>query len=242
MIDQHLMLLRARAEISPSEEMDIRGTVAGLRRIAKKTPLVRAYVPLASSAILVSGLAARVKYTRDGRRQITEVHVPGDFVDLHSFVLKYLDHDVTALSDCVFAMVPHSALRQLTERSTHLTHVYWFTSLVDAAISREWELSFGRRGAVERMAHLFCELHVRLGVVGLAQDNAFDLPLTQSDLAECLGLSIVHVNRTLMQLRKDGLLEFAGGHLRIHNVRDLQEKAGFEPGYLYLDGSPAENR
>lgn len=240
MIDQHLMLLRARAVISPAEKADIRGSVGSVRRIARKTPLVRAYQPLSSSAILTSGLAARVKYTRDGRKQITEVHVPGDFVDLHSFVLKYLDHDVTALSDCVFAMVPHSTLRQLTERSNHLARIYWFTTLVDAAISREWELSFGRRGAVERMAHLFCELHVRLAVVGLVQDDAFDLPLTQSDLSECLGLSIVHVNRTLMQLRSDGLIEFAAGRLQIHNVERLREKAGFEQGYLYLDGKPAE--
>lgn len=240
MIDQHLMLLRARADISPSEEAGIRDTVSGLRRVARKASLVQAYQSPTSSAILVSGLAARVKHTRDGRRQITEVHVPGDFVDLHSFVLKYLDHDVTALSDCVFAMVPHAALRELTDRSSHLTHVYWFTTLVDAAISREWELSFGRRGAAERMAHLFCELHVRLGVVGLVDNDTYDLPLTQSDLAECLGLSIVHVNRTLMQLRSDGLLEFAAGRLQIRDLSRLREIAGFGQGYLYLEGKAAD--
>ena len=118
--------------------------------------------------------------------------------------------------------------------------MFWLMTNIDAAIHREWVLSLGRRSALSRMAHLFCELRVRLGVVGMADEMGYDLPLTQTDLAECLGLTSVHVNRTLKELRERGLVEFRGGRVTILDLEGLERVAEFDPAYLYLEKSPAE--
>jgi CRP-like cAMP-binding protein len=237
-IDRHLMKLRARDDINRDEETAIRSGVARVRRLSADETLVKAFKAVDVCSILVSGLAARVKDMRDGQRQISELHTPGDFADLHSFTLKYLEHDIVALTDCEFAIVPHTAMKAITERHPHLTRVYWFSTNLDGAVHREWVVSLGRRHAAARMAHLFCELHVRLGLVGLAPDNGYSLPLTQAELAQCLGLSDVHVNRTLMQLRGEGLVEFRGGRLDIKDLAALRELAEFDDSYLYLDRRP----
>lgn len=238
MIDLHLMKLRARDEISAEEEAAIRALVAEVREVPADRHVVRAYEPTTTSNILLSGIACRYKDLRNGRRQITELHVAGDYTDLHGFTLKYLDHDVLALTDCRLAEIPHRRLHEMTERFPHLSRVYWFTTNLDAAIHREWELSLGRRTAQAALAHLFCEMEVRLGVVGLAEDGRYDLPITQTDLAECLGLTSVHVNRTLQELRADGLLEFRAGEVRILDRARLRAAAEFDPGYLYLERRP----
>jgi CRP-like cAMP-binding protein len=212
--------------------------VAEIREVRADGIVVRAHVPVNYSSILLSGLACRFKDLRDGSRQITELHVAGDYVDLHSFTLKYLDHDVGALTDCRFAIVPHDKLREITEQFPHLTRVYWFATNLDAAIHREWELSLGRRTSLARVAHLLCELKVRLGIVGLASETGYELPLTQMDLAECLGITSVHVNRTLKELREGGLVEFRGGKVDILDWAGLQRAAEFHDAYLYLDHRP----
>lgn len=187
------------------------------------------------STILLSGIAVRRNDLRDGRRQYTELHVPGDFTDLHSFTLKYLDHDIVALSNCRFAVVPHERLRRITERFPHLTRVYWFATNLDAAISREWEVSLGSRNAIARMAHLLCETFVRLELVGLTRGMSYDLPISQQELSEMLGMTPVHANRTLQKMREQRLVEFAGGVATIHDLAALKEAAEFDDLYLYLD-------
>ena len=235
MIEHHLVKLRARDEINGEEEAAIRASVAEVREVRADRHVVRAYQPLDFSTILISGIACRYKDLRSGGRQITELHVSGDYMDLHSFTLKYLDHDVLALTDCRFAVIPHERLAQLTERHPRLTRVYWFSTNLDAAIHREWELSLGRRTAQAALAHLFCEMEVRLGIIGLVQDGKYQLPITQTDLAECLGLTSVHVNRTMQELRAAGLVEFRGGEVEIFDLPALRAAAEFNPGYLYLD-------
>jgi len=238
MIELHLMKLRARDEISAEEEAAIRGAVADVREVRADTVIARAGELIDVSTILLSGIACRHKDLRNGSRQITELHVPGDYMDLHSFTLKRLDHDVLALTDCRFAVVPHARLREITETHPHLTRVYWFATNLDAAIHREWELSLGRRTALARVAHLFCELQVRLGIVGLASKTEYELPLTQTDLAESLGLTSVHVNRTLKELRERGLAEFRGGVVHILDPERLAAAGEFNPAYLYLERLP----
>lgn len=238
MIERHLMKLRARDDISPEEEAAIRGTIVDVREVRADTRLVRAHEPLEVSNILLDGIACRYKDLRDGSRQISELHVAGDYMDLHSFTLKYLDHEVLALTDCRYAVIPHERLREITEAFPHLTRVYWFATNLDAAVHREWQLSLGRRSALARLAHLFCELEVRLGLVGLAAGGRYGLPLTQTDLAECLGLTSVHVNRTLKDLREGGLVEFQNREVRILDSAGLRATAEFDPSYLYLDKRP----
>jgi len=234
MIERHLAKLRARGDLSQEEEQAIRAAISEYRDYPADCTIIAAGVEVDHSTLLLDGFMCRYKDLRNGQRQITELHVPGDFADLHSFTLKYLDHDIMTLTPCRAAIVPHENLRRITEQFPHLTRLYWFGTNVDAAIHREWELSLGRRTARGKLAALFCELQLRLQVVGLADEQGYDLPLTQTDLAECTGLTNVHVNRTLKELREAGLVEVQGGRVAILNLADLRRAGEFDPRYLYL--------
>ena len=238
MIDKHLRKLRARDEVSAEEERVIREAAGIAHEVAARKTIIRAGELLSNSTLLLDGLMCRYKDLRNGERQITELHVAGDFVDLHSFTLKRLDHNIMALSPCRIALVPHERLTRITEEHPHLARIYWFTTNLDAAIHREWELSLGRRTALSKTAHLLCELQVRLGLVGLADDSGYDLRLTQIDLAECLGLTAVHVNRTLRQLREQHLVTLNKGRVEILDRAGLRKAAEFDPAYLYLEPRP----
>lgn len=234
MISVHLKKLRRRIEISSEEERAIRLAVSETRRVRADDVLVRSGQELTSSIMLLDGWLARSKDLPGGERQITQLHVPGDFADLHGFTLKHLDHDLTALSDCTIAAVPHDRLQDVTERFPRLSRVYWYCTNVDAAISRELALSLGRRPALSRMAHLFCELYVRLDTVGRTEAEGYEFPLTQRELSECLGLTVVHANRTLQELRRRGLVELENRRLSIRDRKGLEGIAEFDPSYLYL--------
>lgn len=238
MIEKHLMKLRARDEISAEEEAAIRASVKDVISVAADRVAVREGEPMSYSTILLTGIAARRKDLPDGRRQYTELHVPGDFTDLHSFTLKHLDHDIVALSDCSFAVIPHARLKEITERHPHLARVYWFATNLDAAIHRAWEISLGSRSAIGRMAHLFCEIYVRMELVGLTRGPSYDLPVSQLELAEMIGITSVHANRTLQQLRKQQLLDFSGGLVTVRDVAALKQCGEFDPSYLYLERQP----
>jgi CRP-like cAMP-binding protein len=229
------MKLRARDEISAAEEKAIRSAVAEEREYRADHTFIRAGEQLSHSTMLLDGLICRYKDLRGGQRQISELHVAGDFADLHSFTLKYLDHNMMTLTPSRVGIVPHDRLREITEAFPHLTRVYWFATNLDAAIHREWELSLGRRTALARVAHLFCELNVRLGIVGLADETGYALALTQTDIAECLGLTPVHVNRTLKELRERAMVEFRNGRVDLLDLAALRRTAEFDPAYLYLD-------
>ena len=235
MIDRHLQKLRRRDEISAQEEAAIRAAMGEIRDVRADVEFIRHDEELNCSTLLVSGWMARAKQLSDGQRQISELHVPGDFLDLHSFTLKKLDHDVITLSPCRVVLVPHANLRDITERFPHLTRVYWFSTNLDAAMYREWTVSLGRRSALERMAHLFCELLVRLEVVGLADGNSYEFPLNQQELSECLGLTPVHVNRMLQELRRRDLIVVESRRVTILERGELEKLAKFDRGYLYLD-------
>lgn len=234
MIGRHLQKLRLRDTIDATEEAALRGTILDTVSHPAGRTIVRAGEDLNYSTLLLDGLIARFKDLRNGQRQITHVHVPGDFADLHGFTLKRLDHALLALTPCTIARASHARLREITETMPHLTRVMWFSTNVDAAIHREWEVSLGRRSAIQRAAHLFCELQVRLGVVGLADAGGYALEISQAELAECLGLTAVHVNRVLRDLRERGLVEFRGGRVSLHDFPGLRRLAEFDPGYLYL--------
>lgn len=235
MISSHLRKLKRRIEISVEEEAAIRAIVAETRRVPADHIVIRSGEPLGSSLILVDGWMARSKDLASGERQVSELHVSGDFPDLHGFTLKHLDHDLMTLTECTVAIVPHERLRKLTDRYPRLGRAYWFATNVDAAVHRELILSLGQRSAISRMAHLFCELFVRLDVVDCTQGDGFAFPLTQRELSECLGLTVVHANRTLQELRRRRLVELENRHLRICDRAGLEALAEFDPSYLYFD-------
>jgi CRP-like cAMP-binding protein len=238
MIETHLKKLRARDEISAEEEQAIRGLISQVIDVPPDRTVIRHGEELHQSMLLLSGWLARAKDLPSGQRQLAELHIAGDFADLHSFTLKRLDHDVISITRCRIALVPHDRLRELTERYPHLTRVLWLMTNIDAAIQREWTVSLGRRSAIARMAQLFCEINLRLELVGLSYQDSFDFPLTQMELSECLGLTSVHVNRTLQELRRRGLLEFQSKRITILDLQSLKDVAEFDPSYLYLTKQP----
>ena len=235
MITVHLKKLRKRTEISAEEERAIRNAVLETRRLPADVVAIRSGEEVHASLLLLDGWMARSKDLASGERQVTELHIAGDFADLHSSTLKCLDHDVLTLTECTVAVVPHERLKDLFARYPHLARVYWFMTNIDAAIHREWTLSLGRRSAIARMAHLLCELDIRLAVGGLTEHNSFDFPLTQVEFGECLGLTSVHVNRTLQELRRRGLVKLENRRATILNVALLKQTAEFDDTYLYIE-------
>jgi CRP-like cAMP-binding protein len=238
MISVHLKKLRQLTDLSNEEERAIRDAVAETRKVPADEVLIRSGEELSSCILLIEGWLARTRDLAGGDRQVTELHVAGDFADLHGLTLRQLDHDVMTLSDCVIAIVPHERLQRVTEDHPRIGRAYWFMTNVDAAITRELALSLGQRSALSRMAHLFCELHLRLDAVGKALPDGFEFPLTQRELSECLGLTVVHVNRTLQELRRRGLVELENRQLRMLDPRGLKGVAEFDASYLYLGRGP----
>jgi CRP-like cAMP-binding protein len=233
-----LLKLRARDLISSEEQAVLRASISEISEYPAGRTIVRTGTTLSASTLLVEGIVCRYKDLADGQRQIMELHVAGDFVDLHGFLLKQLDHNVGTMTPVRVASVPHDAIRGMTETHPHLGRMLWFSTLLDAAIHREKILSIGRRSALARIAHILCELLVRLRLVGLATDYEYSLPLTQADLADVTGLTSVHVNRMLKKLRDEDLLTFRGGTVTIGDWDRLQRIAEFDPTYLHLERRP----
>lgn len=234
MIEKLLLKLRARDAVAPEEEEALLGAMGEVEDVPARKTVVKRGETLNRSMLLVEGLMCRFKDLRSGRRQITALHVAGDFLDLHGFTLKHLDHDVMALAPCRIALFPHDRLTRITEERPHLTRLLWFSTNLDAAIHREWELSLGQRTGPSKAAHLLCELYTRLQIVGLIGEGRFDLPMNQTEFGECLGLTVVHTNRVLRELRERGLAHFRNGKVRIYDMERLRAFAEFDPTYLYL--------
>ncbi|MFW2830850.1 Crp/Fnr family transcriptional regulator [Sphingomonas sp. ID0503] len=236
MIERHLARLHARHQLTAEEQHAIRATVAEVREFRRGMTVVRQGDRLSTSMLVVEGFLARYKDLAGGHRQISELHVPGDFADLHGFTLKRLDHSILTITDARIAIVPHERIGELVDAFPRIMRLYWFSTNLDAAIHREWVVSLGSRTALSRVAALFCELHTRLDVVGLMKGDSFEFPLNQSELGECMGLTAVHVNRTLRQIRERGLATFRRGRVDVHDLAGLREVAEFDDSYLYLDG------
>lgn len=185
--------------------------------------------------VVLSGWASRYKVLEDGRRQIMAFFLPGDMCDLNVFVLRQRDHAIGALTPVTIAEITRAGYEELMHASPRVTQSMWWESLVAAAIQREWAMNLGQRDSAERMAHLFCEIFVRLQAVGQTVNNACEMPLTQSELGEATGLSSVHVNRTLQELRAAKLITLKGKVLAIPDMAALQTASLFNPNYLHLD-------
>ncbi|MFG1465308.1 Crp/Fnr family transcriptional regulator [Xanthobacter sp. DSM 24535] len=189
------------------------------------------------STLVLSGYCARYNLSEDGHRRITALHICGDFVDLHGFILRKMDHSVGALTDCRFACVDHAVVKELTRTHPHITRLFWLSTLVDAAVHRQW-LAISHASAEKRAAHLFCELFVRNASVGLATDDSYWLPITQVDLADALSISKVHMSRTMKSLRARNLITWEDDRLTISDWQALAAFADFDSTYLSLSKEP----
>jgi CRP-like cAMP-binding protein len=188
----------------------------------------------AAVTLLLSGFLCRQKVLPDGRRQIMSFHIPGDIPDLQSLFIDIMDHSLGTLAPSMIALIPHSAMLAFFRRYPEIASLCWRDTLIDGAVFREWMVGIGRRSAYARIAHVLCEVFVRMRAVGLARDNVCDMPVTQSDIADALGLSAVHVNRTLQELRNDGLMDLRGGTLMVGDWGGLRRAGGFDGAYLHL--------
>lgn len=203
-------------------------------RIAAGKDIIRQGDRPTESCLLVEGILCRYKTLAQGQRQILSFHFPGEVPDLQSFHLHQMDHSLCALSDARLAYIPHSAITALLHDAPAMAAILWKATLVDASIFREWLAGVGRRSAPERMAHLFCELFVRMKLLGLVPGKRLHFPVTQTDLADALGLSLVHVNRTLQELRREGLISWIARDFVIEDWPRLKNFANFDPSYLHL--------
>lgn len=184
--------------------------------------------------LLLEGFVCRYKLTIDGKRQILSFQFPGDIFDAQSFILEEMDHSIATITPCKVALIPHETMGEITTAYPRITRAIWKDTLIDAAVFREWMTSIGRRSSYRRIAHLMCEVYVRLDVVGLAQDCTIEWPFTQAEIGDALGLSNVHVNRTYQELRKAGLITQKGSKLVIHDWPGITEAGEFEKRYLHL--------
>jgi CRP-like cAMP-binding protein len=183
--------------------------------------------------LMIEGFSARSQTTDDGKRQILSIHIPGDMPDLQSLHLHVMDHDLRTLSDCTLGFIAHDALRALARARPMIAEALWRETLVDAAIFRAWIVNLGRRPANQRLAHLLLEIRRRLELVGLATDDRYELPMTQLDLADALGLTPVHMNRVLKALRSDGLLDVKKFVVKLGDAQKLMTLGDFDDLYLH---------
>ena len=230
--------LALRDRVSPREVEALQDVLGPPKCILAGTDIVSEHTHPQQSTLLISGFSARYTTLRDGGRQITEINIAGDFIDLHSLLMKQMDHGVVALTDCTVAYAHHSRLIALTEQHAHLARLLWLDTIIDAAIHRQWLAAMGRRSGLGHLAHLVCELYLRLQAVGQAGNLAFDLPLPQTVLGDALGLSPVHVSRLITELRNEGVVQWSGGRIEILDWHQLAEIAEFDPTYLRLQREP----
>jgi CRP-like cAMP-binding protein len=190
-------------------------------------------------SLIIEGFACRYKVLADGRRQIMAFLIPGDICDLRALLTGRMDHAVAALNSNKVASIPRERVFETIEKYPRIELALWRDTMLDAALYRQWLINLGRRNAVQRIAHLLCEIWTRLRAIGRAQDNTYQFPVTQSDLADAMGFSLVHVNRTLKNLREGGLLTFRENEVRVLDWDRLRQVAGFDAGYLQLRPDPS---
>ncbi|GJD52497.1 Anaerobic regulatory protein [Methylobacterium crusticola] len=234
-IDILIRKLESIAPLSDEERRAIEGLSIMIRPLKPDQDIVRDYDRPSQCCLMLEGWACRYKLLSQGKRQIFSFHVPGDIPDLQSLHLNVMDHSLCTLTPATVAFIPHHGLHELTARFPRIAAAFWRDTLVDAAIFREWMVGMGRRSAEEAIAHLFCEMYLKLQAVGLAQNHIYRLPITQSDVADALGLTNVHVNRVLKELRTKGLITLMGGTLQVHDWTELTKLCDFDPTYLHLE-------
>lgn len=236
MITEKFLAGRVRHGLTRADLEALDGAISEVRTLTTGEEIVRRGQRVDVSTYLIEGAMIRSVTDREGGRQILGLHVPGDFLDLHAFPLKRLDHDVAAVGDARIAVVPHRTLKRIVAERPDLTRILWYSTLIDAAMHREWIFRLGRLDALGRIAHFLCETELRLRFVGLSDGERYPLPLTQREIAEVCGITPVHMSRTMATLRKLDLITLDGGTVAMHDRTALAELGEFDGDYLYGKG------
>ncbi len=227
------------ADLSDEERQALNELPMTVRDLKSDQDIVRDQDRPSQCCLILTGFACRYKMTPAGKRQIFSFHIPGDIPDMQSIHLSVMDHSLGTIEPSKVALIPHEHVRALNRRCPRIADVFWRDSLIDAAVFREWMVGIGRRSAFARIAHLFCELYLRFKAVGMTNGAAFNLPITQAEIGDALGLSTVHVNRTLQELRGENLIVLRGGSLTVPDWEALKEAGEFDPIYLHLQDREA---
>jgi CRP-like cAMP-binding protein len=233
-------LVRKLLNWAPLDEADQRAILAlphSIRRVALGQHIVREGDIASHSCLVVEGFAMRHKIVGNGGRQIINIHMAGDMVDLQNSLLKVADHNVQALTPMTAAFIPRRAIVDLAFERASVGKALWVETLVEGSISREWIANVGRRDARARVAHLLCEFAMRLEAVGLGEQCNYRLPMTQEQIADTVGLTAVHVNRTLKSLDEEGLTARSKRSVVISDWQRLADAGDFNPTYLHLPAS-----
>jgi CRP-like cAMP-binding protein len=234
-LDALVRKLETHSPLDTEDRAAILGLPFTLKTLEAQSYTVREGQAPQACAVLVSGFAYRQKLTGDGSRQILALHIPGEALDFQNLFLDVSDHNVQTLTRAELAFISRADIQHLARSRSAIGHAILVTMLVEASIFREWILNVGRRDARSRLAHLLCEFAVRLETQGLANENGYELPMTQEQLADTLGLTPVHINRTIMSLEADGFIKRDKRRIHFPEWRKMRELADFNQRYLHLE-------
>ena len=227
--------LERRSPLGQSDREALIALPHTLRKLPAGAHIVRDGDSPEYCTLLLSGFAYRYKLTGEGGRQIISLHVAGEFLDLQNSFLGVADHSVQMLTEGEAAFVPPAAIEELALNRPAIARALWIDSLIDASIFREWVVNVGRRDSRARVAHILCEFSIRLEAAGLAQNHRYELPMTQEQLADAVGLTSVHVNRVLKQLGEEGLISRDRRSIVIEDWKRMREAGDFNERYLHHD-------
>ena len=230
-----LSRLESITKLSEAEKLTLRAAITSQRRHPSDQMSITGTSPAEGLVVILDGFACRYKLLGIGRRQILSYLLPGDICGLRVAALAAAQFCIGTFGPTETAILAPERILSAPDRYPNLARALWCSMLAEESMAREWITNVGQRTAYERVAHLFCEMFVRLQRVGLTENNRAGLPFTQRDLADALSLSSVHVNRILRQLRMDGLMTFRHGELFLQNLNGLREAAGFDAAYLHLN-------
>lgn len=231
--------LERRSPLDPADRQALLALPHTVRKLPANGHIVRDGDAPEYCSLLLSGYAYRYKLTGEGGRQIISLHVAGEFLDLQNSFLGVADHSVQMLTEGELAFIPPGVLEELALTRSAIGRALWIDSLIDASIFREWVVNVGRRDSRARVAHLLCEFSLRLEAAGLASNHSYELPMTQEQLADAVGLTSVHVNRVLKQLGEDGLITRDRRSIVIEDWKRIREVGDFNERYLHHDALAA---
>jgi CRP-like cAMP-binding protein len=236
---QHpLQLLVRKLELSSFLDEEARAAILALpftlRTLEPSTYILREGDEPAVCSVLVSGFAYRQKTTYVGARQIVSLHIPGEALDFQNLYLDVADHSLQMLTRGEVASIKRADVQALLENNVHVARAVLVHMLIEASIFREWILNVGRRDAQTGLAHFLCEFGVRMDAMGLASEYGYALPMTQEQLGDTLGLTPVHVNRTLKALEARGLIQRNGRDVSFPEWQVMRGASDFNQRYLHL--------
>jgi CRP-like cAMP-binding protein len=229
-----LQKLASQSTLAEDETEALLALPYSLAHLKRGEFIVREGARATHCCVLLSGFAHRSKVTGEGDRQILSVHLRGDLVDLQNSNIEIADHSVEALTDADVAFIARQDIIDIAARYPNVARALWKETVIDGSITREWLLNVGHRDARQRISHLLCELALRQEAAGICSEPQYEWPMIQEQIGDAMGLTSVHVNRTMQGLRAEGLLRTTGRKMTILNWLGLQSAGDFSPAYLHM--------